>query len=314
MNYFALFVLCSLASFCSAQLSSPLGAYGCRVGGQFDCSVSSLAFETAPPTAMDLNFNSLDDSTQDFMLPFSFSYFGTPIANLTLSTNGLVYPTGFGNPPGFDGCCEGITQPVGLNGGSSNFSSFWAFSWTDLVFSSNQTLITWTAGSMATNDLRQIFSISQVNFFSTPDTMTVQLKFFQSNRVEFHYQSMSFANNNGDRIAIGVAGSLTDFANSLLATPRANTTFIAPFSFRYDAWSCGNGIVTSNEACDDANSVSMDGCSNCLVDSGYACTGQPSVCSILTSATSASNYGASTSSAVTLAVSSLYIVFSLFFA
>jgi cysteine-rich repeat protein len=42
---------------------------------------------------------------------------------------------------------------------------------------------------------------------------------------------------------------------------------------------CGNGVVTSPEACDDGNVASGDGCSaTCQVELDYICTGQPSVC------------------------------------
>jgi len=42
---------------------------------------------------------------------------------------------------------------------------------------------------------------------------------------------------------------------------------------------CGNGVVESGEQCDDGNVASGDGCqSNCTVQSGYQCTGSPSVC------------------------------------
>jgi cysteine-rich repeat protein len=43
---------------------------------------------------------------------------------------------------------------------------------------------------------------------------------------------------------------------------------------------CGNGIIESPyELCDDNNYVSGDGCSfSCAIESGYTCTGQPSVC------------------------------------
>ncbi|MCX6750762.1 MAG: myxococcus cysteine-rich repeat containing protein [Candidatus Pacearchaeota archaeon] len=43
---------------------------------------------------------------------------------------------------------------------------------------------------------------------------------------------------------------------------------------------CGNGIIESPyEECDDGNYNSGDGCSfSCSVESGYTCTGQPSVC------------------------------------
>ena len=43
---------------------------------------------------------------------------------------------------------------------------------------------------------------------------------------------------------------------------------------------CGNGMVESGESCDDGNMVNGDGCNNtCTVQSGWSCTGNPSVCS-----------------------------------
>lgn len=42
---------------------------------------------------------------------------------------------------------------------------------------------------------------------------------------------------------------------------------------------CGDGIVEGNEGCDDANTEDGDGCSaTCTVETGYECTGVPSVC------------------------------------
>ncbi len=42
---------------------------------------------------------------------------------------------------------------------------------------------------------------------------------------------------------------------------------------------CGDGVVASVEACDDANTANGDGCSSsCEVEPGYACTGAPSAC------------------------------------
>ena len=45
---------------------------------------------------------------------------------------------------------------------------------------------------------------------------------------------------------------------------------------------CGDGIITSNENCDDANTASGDGCSsNCTIETNYACNNSnPSVCKI----------------------------------
>jgi cysteine-rich repeat protein len=42
---------------------------------------------------------------------------------------------------------------------------------------------------------------------------------------------------------------------------------------------CGDGVVVLPDACDDANTTSNDGCSStCSIESGYTCSGTPSVC------------------------------------
>jgi len=42
---------------------------------------------------------------------------------------------------------------------------------------------------------------------------------------------------------------------------------------------CGDGIVSAPETCDDGNAIDGDGCSPlCAVESGWTCTGQPSIC------------------------------------
>ncbi len=41
---------------------------------------------------------------------------------------------------------------------------------------------------------------------------------------------------------------------------------------------CGDGLKAGREQCDDGNTVSGDGCSNCLIDQGWSCQGQPSKC------------------------------------
>lgn len=42
---------------------------------------------------------------------------------------------------------------------------------------------------------------------------------------------------------------------------------------------CGDGYIRSNEECDDANTEPNDGCTpTCQVQSGWTCTGEPSVC------------------------------------
>lgn len=49
--------------------------------------------------------------------------------------------------------------------------------------------------------------------------------------------------------------------------------------FRW-SFTCGDGTVSSAEACDDGGVVAGDGCSaTCTVESGYSCSGTPSSCS-----------------------------------
>lgn len=41
---------------------------------------------------------------------------------------------------------------------------------------------------------------------------------------------------------------------------------------------CGDGFFASSKACDDANKVLHDGCSNCKIDPHWTCSGWPSIC------------------------------------
>lgn len=45
---------------------------------------------------------------------------------------------------------------------------------------------------------------------------------------------------------------------------------------------CGNGVIEGTEACDDNDTDNGDGCSSvCAIESGYNCTGEPSVCTAI---------------------------------
>src|SRR5262249_1291280 len=42
---------------------------------------------------------------------------------------------------------------------------------------------------------------------------------------------------------------------------------------------CGNSVIQLDETCDDGNMVAGDGCSDtCMVEPGFSCVGQPSIC------------------------------------
>ncbi|MFT3697631.1 MAG: DUF4215 domain-containing protein [Kofleriaceae bacterium] len=45
---------------------------------------------------------------------------------------------------------------------------------------------------------------------------------------------------------------------------------------------CGNGTIELGETCDDGNTMATDGCdAACQIETGYSCTGTPSVCVLL---------------------------------
>ena len=60
------------------------------------------------------------------------------------------------------------------------------------------------------------------------------------------------------------------------------TATIAQYNARVTVVStCANGILEGSEACDDGNSTAGDGCAvNCAIETGYGCTGTPSVCTL----------------------------------
>jgi len=46
---------------------------------------------------------------------------------------------------------------------------------------------------------------------------------------------------------------------------------------------CGNGLIDGTETCDDGDITPGDGCdATCQIETGWICTGQPSVCSKIT--------------------------------
>jgi len=62
------------------------------------------------------------------------------------------------------------------------------------------------------------------------------------------------------------------------------TTSNGAYSFTVQAGhgTCGNGVIEFGETCDDNNTGPSDGCdASCHVQTGYSCTGTPSVCTAL---------------------------------
>src|SRR5262249_434979 len=62
-------------------------------------------------------------------------------------------------------------------------------------------------------------------------------------------------------------------------TTTTSTSTSSTSSTFFPTTTCGDGLVVGNEACDDGNAASGDGCSaTCTVEHGFNCVGQPSVC------------------------------------
>lgn len=52
-----------------------------------------------------------------------------------------------------------------------------------------------------------------------------------------------------------------------------------PVDNKYCVEECGDGWLLGTYACDDGNTESGDGCTEkCVVEAGYSCAGEPSIC------------------------------------
>lgn len=71
-------------------------------------------------------------------------------------------------------------------------------------------------------------------------------------------------------VIVNLDACLTAAAYSSAFTFAAERVIVRP--------ACGDGAVAAAEACDDGNLNGGDGCGMCTVESGWTCTGTPSVC------------------------------------
>ncbi len=72
-----------------------------------------------------------------------------------------------------------------------------------------------------------------------------------------------------------------------------------------DTVQCSNGFMEGTEQCDDGNMNSNDGCSySCTIESGYTCTGSPSVCGMGSFSSAASSAPASSVSSSSFSIPS----------
>lgn len=63
--------------------------------------------------------------------------------------------------------------------------------------------------------------------------------------------------------------------------PQRRLSFTLNAQVEHSNAPCGDGSVTEDEQCDDGNAMDGDGCtSDCVLEPGYACNGQPSSCQL----------------------------------
>ena len=80
----------------------------------------------------------------------------------------------------------------------------------------------------------------------------------------------------------------SDFQLGLVAGDGGTGLYGYPSAYRIAG--CGDGAINGNETCDDGNVSDGDGCSSvCQVETGYSCSGAPSVCGCSIDATCSNN-------------------------
>lgn len=96
-------------------------------------------------------------------------------------------------------------------------------------------------------------------------------------------------------VIISSTGSTNDIINNNLGVYQSQVTLGATGGGTSAV--CGNGNVQSGEACDDGDLTNGDGCSStCTVESGWSCSGNPSVCNPIPPGAPAFSFSAATGS------------------
>jgi cysteine-rich repeat protein len=77
-----------------------------------------------------------------------------------------------------------------------------------------------------------------------------------------------------------------------------NARVISPFTLA-EATQCGDGTINDSEECDDGNTADGDGCSSvCGIEEGWVCTGEPSICTPITTTTTTAPVSTTTTTIV----------------
>ena len=87
---------------------------------------------------------------------------------------------------------------------------------------------------------------------------------------------VQFNNLSGESIITKGFGGIVKLSNQLGIT---NKVISSKKEIQNTNAACGDGVVDGGEQCDDGNVTNGDGCSStCTVQTGYTCTGNPSIC------------------------------------
>ncbi|HEY5921646.1 MAG TPA: EGF domain-containing protein [Kofleriaceae bacterium] len=90
----------------------------------------------------------------------------------------------------------------------------------------------------------------------------------------------ALAGDNIFTLATTVGATSTLGAKTFACTVADAETRNSTFNIMFEVIAvCGDGIVEGAETCDDSGTTAGDGCSaTCIIETGYTCTGMPSVC------------------------------------
>jgi len=224
------------------------GSGGTNTGAKLAVNVRSITdTHTAVRGEPNITLLKFDASAADEPILLQKMVFLASAGSLTTVTNYRLWQDGNG-----DGIVDfPIGQPVSPAGNTVTFEG--PSAWTGAVIGTGRTML---------------FEVrADVPQVSIGTALQIALDTSNSSYVAARRSAGSFS-----LVGIRTNGTCT-------TTPRCQIIVTTNPGILWTFPLCGNRIIESGETCDDNNTTPGDGCSDtCAVESGWACTGEPSVC------------------------------------